>query len=63
MSSRKHMPSLAKPAASSAPSEAEARQVWAALEAEPGFKERLAKATTDLANGRAVPYGEVRRRR
>lgn len=41
----------------------ESQAVWAAMEAEPGFRERLTKAIRDMDRGLAVPYREFRRKR
>lgn len=41
---------------------AEDREVWRAMEAEPGFRERLTKAISNMGKGLSVPYKEIRRR-
>jgi hypothetical protein len=37
--------------------------VWEALESQPGFSEAIDRGAREIAEGRSVPYREVRRRR
>lgn len=43
--------------------DSESRAVWEAMESEPGFNERLAKATREMDRGLAIPYRAIRGRR
>ena len=43
--------------------QAESQSIWDAMEAEPGFRERLTNAIEGMDRGLAIPYRPIRRRR
>lgn len=51
------------PRAVQARKQAESQAIWDAMEAEPGFRERLTKAIRNMDRGLAIPYRQFRRRR
>jgi hypothetical protein len=49
--------------AAQARKEADSQAIWDAMEAEPGFRERLSDAIQGMDRGLAIPYRPIRRRR